>query len=328
MRFEELAALEANGTVLAHSHHVGPGRIVKKGRLLTTEDCHVLAEAGIARVTVARLDEEDLGEDEAARRVAAAIAGPHLTLPRPTTGRANLFSEVRGLLLVSRAGVDEVNGIDEAITVATAPEFSRVEAGELLATVKIIPFAVPASLVARACESARARTPLLEVAPLVPRRAGLVLTTLPGVHPELLERAVESQRRRLDRLGSAMIREVYVPHDASSVARALAALVDEGLDLLLVLGASAIVDRRDVIPVAIERIGGVVDHLGMPVDPGNLLLLGHKGEVPIVGVPGCARSLRASGFDWVLERIAANLPVGRAEIVRFGVGGLLTRDAK
>ena len=92
---------------------------------------------------------------------------------------------------------------------------------------------------------------------------------------------------------------------------------------MLVAGASAIVDRRDVIPAAIERRGGTIEHFGMPVDPGNLLLLGRLGEVPVLGLPGCARSPKVNGFDWVLQRLLAGLPVGAEDIMRMGAGGLL-----
>jgi molybdenum cofactor cytidylyltransferase len=95
------------------------------------------------------------------------------------------------------------------------------------------------------------------------------------------------------------------------------------VDLLLIHGASAILDRRDVIPAAIVAAGGRIDHFGMPVDPGNLLLLGRIGERPVLGLPGCARSPKVNGFDWVLERLVAGLPVGSGEIMRMGSGGLL-----
>ena len=93
--------------------------------------------------------------------------------------------------------------------------------------------------------------------------------------------------------------------------------------MLLIHGASAIVDRRDVIPAAIEAAGGTIDHFGMPVDPGNLLLLGRLRSKPVLGLPGCARSPKINGFDWVLERLVAGLPVGRREIMSMGAGGLL-----
>jgi molybdenum cofactor cytidylyltransferase len=323
MKFGEVPITGAEGAVLAHSHRLGPGRMLKKGHVLTTADCRALAATGIEHVLAARVEELDIGEDEAARLIAEAAAGPHLTVGRPTTGRANLFASARGLFVASRADIDECNAIDESITLATVPPFAVVGAGAMVATVKVIPFAVPVDLVSRARARARATHPLLAVAPFAPKRVGLVLTTLPGVNDAQLARAAQNQRVRVTQLGSELSRESRVDHSTESVARAVQAMIDDGIHLVLVLGASAIVDRKDVVPTAIEAIGGVVDHLGMPVDPGNLLLLGHKGSVPIVGVPGCARSLKPSGFDWVLERLAADIPVRRADIARLGAGGLL-----
>jgi molybdenum cofactor cytidylyltransferase len=96
-----------------------------------------------------------------------------------------------------------------------------------------------------------------------------------------------------------------------------------GAELVLVFGASAIADRRDVIPAAIENVGGVVEHFGMPVDPGNLMLIGNANNVPVLGAPGCARSPKENGFDWVLMRLLAGLKVTRADVTGMGVGGLL-----
>ncbi len=323
MRFEELAAPDATGAILAHSHRVGGGLVLKKGHVVTEEDTRALVAAGITRVAGVRLDAGDLGEDEAARRVAEVIAGPHLTVAPATTGRANVFATTRGVFVVSRDRLDALNGVDEAITVATVAPYDVVEIGAMVATVKIIPFAVPGEIVARACAAAGGETQLLATAPFAKKRAGLVLTMLPGTHEAPLARAAENQRLRMAYLDGELAREIRVPHEAGAVASAIDALVAEGLDLVLVLGASAIVDRRDVVPAAIERIGGVVEHLGMPVDPGNLLLLGRKGATPIVGVPGCARSLQHSGFDWILRRLAASLTVTRGDLTRLGAGGLL-----
>src|SRR5262249_8024384 len=155
-----------------------------------------------------------------------------------------------------------------------------------------------------------AARPLVAVRPFVPRRAGLVLTVLADTPASILDRAAASQRERLARLGGQLARELRVDHNEGAGAAAIDQLLARGGDPVRVLGASAIVDRRDVVPAAVERAGGTLVHLGMPVDPGNLLLLARRGDVPIVGVPGCARSLKPSGFDWVLERICAGVPIG------------------
>jgi molybdenum cofactor cytidylyltransferase len=321
MRFEEVELGSAVGAVLAHSHLLGRGATLKKGRVLTEADVRGLEAAGVARLHVARLEAGDLSEDEAARVVAEAVAGPEVTVAKATTGRANLFARVRGLLLVGEAGVDALNLVDERVTLATRRPYAVVAAGEMVATVKVIPFAVPASRVELARQAAGG--PLVRVAPFTPKRAGLVLTRLGAPRETMEAQAAMAQRQRLASLGGELVREVRVPHDATHVAAALTQLLDEGLELILVLGASAIVDRGDVVPRAVERLGGVVEQLGMPVDPGNLLMLARRGPTPIVGVPGCARSLKRSGFDWVLERLAADVPITASDVRRMGAGGLL-----
>jgi molybdenum cofactor cytidylyltransferase len=323
MRFEEVDTGTAAGAVLAHTHLTGRGLSLKKGRLLSEADVAGLVAAGVARVFVARLESADASEDEAARRVAAAVNGGGLSVAPAITGRANLFATARGVLVVDVAGVDAANAVDERLTLATRPAWSVVAAGELVATVKIIPFAVPDSLVERAAAAARA---VVRVAPFRPLRAGLVLTTLGAPREAMEAQAAASQRQRLANLGSALVQEARVPHTVAAVAEALGRQLAEGLDLVLVLGASAVVDRADIIPAAIERVGGLVEHLGMPVDPGNLLLLGRCGTVPILGVPGCARSLKRSGFDWVLERLAAGVAVTSRDLMALGAGGLLAES--
>jgi molybdenum cofactor cytidylyltransferase len=123
--------------------------------------------------------------------------------------------------------------------------------------------------------------------------------------------------------GATIVAERRVPHEHAALARALDEVLREGAELAIVFGASAIADRRDVIPAAVESIGGRVTHFGMPVDPGNLLMIGDAGGHPVLGAPGCARSPKENGFDWVLMRLLAGLPVGREDITGFGVGGLL-----
>ena len=329
MRFDlELAVEEAVGATLAHGHRIGPGgAMLKKGHVVTEADVALLRAAGALHVAAVRLEDADLDENEAAARIAAAAAGPNVTVAAAATGRANVFAAVRGVFVTPREHVDALNVIDEAMTLATVPPYSVVEVGTMVATVKIIPFGVPAALVERAVDTATRTAPILAVAPFTRKRAGLILTTLPGIRDQVLERSAENQRLRLRYVGGEITRELRVPHDRASVAEAIRELLEDGVDLVLILGASAIVDRRDVVPAAIEASGGVVDHLGMPVDPGNLILLGHHGEVPVIGVPGCARSLKPSGFEWVLERIAADLAITSHDLMRLGAGGLLAEVA-
>ena len=322
MRFGEVPVAEAEGALLAHSLKLGTTAL-KKARVLSRADVELIAASGLATVVVARLDPDDVGEDEAAGSVAAAAAGPGITGATPFTGRANLFAEARGLLVFDRERLDRLNLVDEAITIGTLPPFAVVEPRQMVATVKIIPFAAPAAAVARCVEDAASGGPLLRVAPFVPRSVGLVQTRLPGLKESILDKTRQVTEGRLAALGCRLLLEERCAHTSADLAALIRDAFGHEIDILLVHGASAILDRRDVIPTAIVAAGGRIDHFGMPVDPGNLLLLGHVGERVVLGLPGCARSPKVNGFDWVLERLVAGLPVGPGEIMRMGGGGLL-----
>ena len=322
MKFGEVPVAEAEGAILAHSLRIGTIAL-KKARVLSRADLDLITEAGLSRIVVARLEAGDVGEDEAARLVAASAAGDEIEPAAPFTGRANLFAKARGLLVFDRERLDRLNLVDEAITLGTLPPFAVVEPRMMVGTVKIIPFAAPAEAVERCVEAARSVGPLLRVAPFQPHSVGLIQTRLPGLKESILDKTREVTEGRLKALGCRLVIEERCGHETAELAPLIRDAMGHGIDILLIHGASAILDRRDVIPAAIVAAGGRVDHFGMPVDPGNLLLLGHVNARPVLGLPGCARSPKVNGFDWVLERLVAGLPVGPAEIMRMGSGGLL-----
>ena len=327
MRFGDTPIDEAAGAILGHSWRAG-GINFSKGRRLSADDVGKLKAAGVATVVAARLDSDDVHEDEAAATVAKALAGEGIEVTAPFTGRCNHFARGSGLAIVDHARIDALNELDESVTVATLPPFARVEPRQMVATVKIIPYGAPKSAVARAVEVAHsANRPLISVAPFHAMRAGLVQTRLPGTRDKVLDKALGTTTKRLTSLGSMLSGERRVAHDAAAIAGALKELKAEGCDLFLIAGASAIVDRHDVVPLGIAEAGGTVHHFGMPVDPGNLLLTAELDGKPVLGLPGCAKSPKYNGFDMVLERLAAGLTVGRAEIVRMGAGGLLAEIA-
>lgn len=323
MKFGDTPIEEATGAILAHGWRTD-GVSFAKGRVLSTEDVGKLKAAGVASVVAARLDPDDLHEDEAAATVARALAGEGIEVTAPFTGRCNHFAREAGLAVIDHERIDALNELHESVTVATLAPFARVQPRQMVATVKIIPYGAPRTAVARAVEVAlAANRPMVSIAPFRSMRAGLVQTRLPATRDKVLEKALATTTKRLSSLGSELVGERRVGHDAASIANALSELAAEGCDLFLVAGASAIVDRHDVIPSGIQAAGGRLVHFGMPVDPGNLLLTAELDGKPVLGLPGCAKSPKYNGFDMVLERLAARLPVGRAEIVRMGSGGLL-----
>jgi molybdenum cofactor cytidylyltransferase len=319
MWFGNCPTTDAEGTILAHSMSTPHGTL-RKGRRLTESDVRQLVEAGHAEVLVARFESGDISEDDAASRVAASIVGASVRAAAPFTGRANIYAEAAGVALVDADSIRRLNGLDESLTVATVAPFERVEPGQMVATVKVITFAVPAGLVDAAQGLAAGA---IAVAPFKPARAGLILTVLPTTKPTVTQKREKVISDRLASLGSALAATQVVDHETSAVADAMQRFVAEGLDPILVFAASAIVDRGDIVPGALVEAGGEIVHLGMPVDPGNLAMVGRLGCRDVIGVPSCAASPKVNGFDWLLERRLAGLAIGRHEIAAMGVGGLL-----
>ena len=325
MRFGRFSVADSAGIVLAHGLRVG-GRTFRKGRVLGAEDVALLEREGVADVVGARIDAGDVAEDDAAHAAAQALTGPGMRVGSPFTGRCNVFASADGLFLVSAPDIDRFNAVDESLTVATLAGPRAVREGEMLATIKVIPFAVPGEVLDRAL-AVLGPEPALRLAAFEPMSTALIQTRLPATKETVLDKTTRVLRSRIEALGGRVADESRCDHDAGAVAGAVAHALDAGAGLVLITGASAIVDRRDVIPSGIAAAGGEVLHLGMPVDPGNLLLVARCRGRPVLGLPGCARSPKLNGLDLVLERLAAGLEVAPRDVMAMGVGGLLKETA-
>ncbi len=322
MKFGPVTPDEAVGATAVHSIRKD-SLVLKKGTLIGATEVAALKAAGVSEIVVARLEAGDISEDQAAADIANAVAGGGLRVDRAFTGRCNLFADAAGVLVVDKDAIDRLNRIDEAVTLATLPAFKPVVEGEMIATVKIIPFAVAAGPRDVAVKEAARAKPVIRVVPYKIRKIGVVSTLLPGLAPKVIEKTLKVMADRIAPANASVIAERRVLHDQDAVAKAIDELLKLGAELVVVFGASAIADRRDVMPAALEAVGGTIEHFGMPVDPGNLLLIGNARGASVLGAPGCARSPKENGFDWVLMRLLAGLPVAREDITGMGVGGLL-----
>jgi molybdenum cofactor cytidylyltransferase len=321
MKFGPVAIADAVGCIAAHSLRAGEV-VVRKGATIGEEEARRLAAAGVAEIVAVTLEPGDVDENAAAEELARALAGRAVVTEAPFTGRVNLFAAAAGVLSIDAATVDALNAVDEAITIATLPPLKAVVAGEMVATVKIIPYAVPQARIDEALERLGADKPIA-VTEYRLKSVAVVSTLLPGLKPSVVEKTLRVMAERLAPAGAAIGLERRVPHETAALAEAIRAAANGPDELVVVFGASAITDRRDVVPQALVEAGGRVEHLGMPVDPGNLLMLGEIEGKPVLGAPGCARSPKENGFDWVLQRSLAGLPLKRADIQALGVGGLL-----
>ncbi|MEM7067461.1 MAG: molybdopterin-binding/glycosyltransferase family 2 protein [Pseudomonadota bacterium] len=320
MKFGLFPVEDAVGGILAHGVRLPDDSILKKGRTLDSDLADLLLAASIEEVAVAILEKDDVGEDEAATRVSKVLLGSGIHAEVAKTGRVNLFAEAAGLFRVDAELISRVNSIDPGITVATLPNYADVNEGRMVATIKIIPYGVSRSSVERI--EALTLYPELAVAPYQSKRIGLISTLLPGIKQSVLDKTRRNMEKRLIASGSTVVSEERVFHLEGDAEASVKSAID-GCDILVMFGASAVSDGRDVIPAAIEGAGGSILRFGMPVDPGNLLLLAELDGKPVIGAPGCARSLAENGFDWVLNRLLAGMDVGEIELSDMGVGGLL-----
>ena len=320
MRFGAVPLSDAEGAILAHSVALPKGRL-RKGVLLDAAALGKLAAAGVQEVTVARLDADDVHEDRAAERLAQALvpdpSSVHLRVAPASTGRVNIYATKTGVAQIDAARINAVNAVHPMVTVATVPEWHRMATRGMVATVKVISYAAPEAAVAAACAAGQ---DALALRPVKRTRALLVQTTVGG-----RDDSAKGQRamgQRFDRMGVSLGPKTVVPHQTDSLRAVLAEAVTD-YDILCILTGSATSDLYDVAPQAVRAAGGEVVHYGMPVDPGNLLFWGHLGDVPVIGLPGCAKSPALNGADWVLERLLCDVPVRPSDIMAMGVGGLL-----
>ncbi|HHB80661.1 MAG TPA: molybdopterin biosynthesis protein [Aliiroseovarius sp.] len=313
MQFAAVPLAQASGAILAHSQQIAGGRL-RKGLILQEEHLDALRASGLREVVVARLGPGDLGEDAAALRLGRALLGEGLRLSVATGGRVNLFAEGPGVLEVSRARVDALNNVDPMITLATLPEWSETAPDGLVATVKIISYGVGEAALEQACQAGRGALPLHR--PRLPT-AALIQT---GNQDKLFDKGRRALASRLGRFDARLIQHETVAHEVEALAQALAQARG---DVLFILTHSATSDINDVAPTALRQAGGHVERFGMPVDPGNLLFIGALGGRPVIGLPGCARSLALNGADWVMARVLCGITVSADDIAGMGVGGLL-----
>ena len=313
MKFGPVLTQDALGCVLAHSVLLRTGRL-RKGHVLSLADLEALQADGHAEIIVAQYGPGDLAEDEAAARLAAAITGSGLRLSQAATGRVNVFATGPGVVHINATAIDAFNSINPMITVATVPPYFRVEADMMVATIKIISYAVPGNAVAQACEVALDG---LAVLPPLFTKATLIETTI-GETPN--DKGRQALAGRLDRLGLSLSARVIVPHTQAALS---AAIKDAPGEVVFILTGSATSDIDDVGPAAVRRSGGTISQFGMPVDPGNLLFLGKTDQKPVIGLPGCARSPALNGADWVLERVLCGVALSPTDFAKMGVGGLL-----
>jgi molybdenum cofactor cytidylyltransferase len=325
MKLNRLAPQNAVGHLSVHAHKIPQGKI-QKGQIITESDADDLAKAGIDEITCAVAEQGDIDENTAAERLARHLTGAGIIPGKASTGRINFTTKHLGVVRYDRGSLSRINAIDEGITLALVQHNQLLAPGDMIATLKIIPFYVSADSVSR-IEKIISGDPLFSLHPLKAKKTWLIQSRFDHQSDNFIAATERVTAARVDQLGSTMIGNSSVAHDRGDLVAAIKAASDAGAEIILIAGASAIADRHDVIPEAVIEAGGVVDHFGLAVDPGNLLMLGHIDKKLVIGMPGCARSPKLNGLDWVMQLHLAGIDLDREELSEMAAGGLLMEIA-
>ncbi len=331
MRFEELAISDAAGAILLHNLADTTGaRVLKKGVLLAADHLARLAEAGISAVEVAILEEDDVHEDEAARALAEAMQTGELVPALSFGGRVNLRATVDGLLEVDADRLLELNMLP-GIAVATRRQHTVVgphQESDNVATLKIVPYAVPRIDLDRALALASTRPGLIEVRAFQPgRRVALLLIGEPAVQGKLRESFEPPTRTRLEGLRADLAIVEAVDQEQGVIIEAVTRLARE-VDLIIIAGQTSVMNEEDSTLRALRMAGAEATLSGAPVEPGNLLALAYLPGTPVLCAPGCARGLRRNVMDLILPRLLLGDRLDRREIAAMGLGGFLSASER
>ncbi len=334
MRLERLTPgrrppADLTGAVLARDLVVGRERW-SKGRRLSAADLDAWAadpSLGVGPVTVIVLEAGDLHEDDAALRLADAVAGPGLTRRGPSQSRVDLIAAHDGVLHVRATELERLNRLDP-LEVFTRLDRSIVAAGDLVRSVKVAPHVVEASVVAAGARIAgNGRRPLVRVAPFRPMQVAVIVKE--SLRAADRPRFEASVRDKVESLGSTIVAIDYVADEDAPVAAALARRArGRGRANVVLTAGGRSTDPSDPFFTAIEGLGGRVVRHGVPAHPGSMLWLARIGQTAILGLPTCGAYSKATAADLLLPRLLTGEPPTRTTVSHLGHGGVLTREMR
>lgn len=316
---------DAVGMVLAHdltkivpAAYKGPA--FKKGHIVRAEDIPVLKDIGKEHIYLLELGPGQVHEDAAARRLAMAVAGPGLSCTEPSEGRVNLVAEDKGLLRVNVTALAAVNMIENMV-VATLHTNRVVQAGEIVAGVKVVPLVIEEKQLQEAAKAAAAGAPVLQVQPLRNLPVAAIVTGNEVFYGRIKDGFAPVFEIKLTSYGGERIALQYLPDDRQRITEAIMSLYRQGAAIIIVTGGMS-VDPDDVTPGAIRATGANVVTYGSPVLPGAMFMLAYLADTAIIGLPACAMYNKTTVFDLIYPRLLAGERLNKADIARLGHGGL------
>ncbi|KJS31367.1 MAG: molybdopterin-binding protein [Desulfatitalea sp. BRH_c12] len=295
------------------------GPAFRKGHTIQAADVPAFLDIGKQHVFVTDLPPGMFHEDQAAERLARAVAGPGLDVTEPCEGRVNLVARHTGLLKIDVAVLHQLNAFEE-IVVSTLHTNHQALAGRPVAGLRIVPLAVAAEKIAAAEAFCRQAFPLIQIKPFHALSVGMVTTGSEIYNGRIADTFGPVVRKKFESLGSRILRQIMVSDVASMTADAIRTLIREGAQMIVVTGGMS-VDPDDLTPAAIRAAGAQIVTYGAPTFPGAMFMLAYIGNVPVLGLPGCVMYYKTSVFDLVVPRLLAGERLRREDITALGHGG-------
>lgn len=313
------------GMLLAHDMtEIIPGKhkkaVFKKGHKIEQEDIARLLTMGKEHIGIIEYKEGDIHENEAAIRMAKAAAGQGITLTEPAEGKVNLIAGDSGLLKVDFETLLKINSIDD-LMIATLHTDQLVDEGTIIGGTRIIPLITKEKNIIEMEELCNKNFPVIQVLPLRKLKVGIVTTGSEVYHKRIEDKFGPVIREKFTELDCEVIRQIIVNDQAEMISDAIFKLIDEGAQLVVCTGGMS-VDPDDVTPLGIRNTGAAVVTYGAPTLPGAMFMLAYKGNIPIVGLPGCVMYAKRTIFDLVIPRLLADERLVKEDILRLGHGGL------
>lgn len=316
---------ESLGMLLAHDmteiiYGESKKAVFKKGHMIKAEDIPRLLKMGKEHIGIIEYQEGDVHENDAAIRMAKAVAGQGITLTEPGEGKVSLIAEDFGLLKVDYKTLLKINTIDD-LMIATLHTDRLVNRETVLGGTRIIPLITNEKNIIEMEALCNKNFPVIQVLPLRKLRIGIVTTGSEVYHKRIEDKFGPVIREKFKELDCEVIKQIIVNDDAKMISEAIEQLIDAGAQLITCTGGMS-VDPDDVTPLGIRNTGAAIVTYGAPTLPGAMFMLAYKGDIPIVGLPGCVMYAKRTIFDLVLPRLLANERLVKEDILRLGHGGL------
>ena len=304
------------------------GKKVKlsKGTKINQQIKNILINNGFKKISGFLLNQNDFDENKASDLIARNICKNkinNLNYKNLNTGRSNIYSTTSGLFIYNTNNLIKLNN-NSKIAISAIRPFSKVEKNQELITAKVIPYGIDKKLLEKNCLKLK---DAFKVVPFKKKNITLIQTFDGRINEKLIIKSRNVTKRRLELCGIKTFKEIIIPHRDDILCEKIQICINQNVDIILIIGSHAITHIKDVIPNAIKMSGAKIIRFGIPVEPGNLLLLSKfnssNKDIYIIGMPSCAKSPKENGLDWVLWRILCNINFKNSNINELSVGGLI-----